>query len=105
MVRQLPRGQRFLSGVYFRFGRTNWRRKGKVLITPIQSIFLGIKGFNITLHLLLNNRIRAIEIENLTSQELNEKRLKFEIKWNFFNIIPLGTSFFVNLILLMLLST
>ena len=45
--------------------------------------FLGVQGLTIIIHLPLNKRIQAIDIENLTSQELNEERSKFERKWNF----------------------
>ena len=67
--------------------------------------FLGVQGLTIIIHLPLNNRIQAIDIENLTSQELNEERSKFERKWNFFNNIRSVISFSVSFILLILLST
>ena len=67
--------------------------------------FLGVQGLTIIIHLPLNKRIQAIDIENLTSQELNEERSKFERKWNFFNNIRSVISFSVSFILLILLST
>ena len=67
--------------------------------------FLGVQGLTIIIHLPLNNRIQAINIENLNSQELNEERSKFERKWNFFNNIRSVISFSVSFMLLILLST
>ncbi len=64
---------------------------------------LGVQGLTITIHLPLNNRLQAVDIENLTSEELYEERFKFEMKWNYFNKIRSFIAFFVTLMLLIFL--
>ena len=38
---------------------------------------LGVQGVTISIHLPLNNRIQAIDINNMNNQSLNEERTKF----------------------------
>ena len=61
---------------------------------------LVVQGLTITIHLPLNNIIQALDIENLTSQELSKERSKFEMRWNYFNRIRSFIAFIVSLMLL-----
>ena len=59
---------------------------------------LGVQGVTISIHLPLNNRIQAIDINNMNNQSLNEERTKFEMRWNYFNKIRTFIAFFTSLI-------
>ena len=64
---------------------------------------LGVQGITISIHLPLNNRIQAIDINNMNNQSLNEERTKFEMRWNYFNKIRTFIAFFTSLSFLLIL--
>ena len=64
---------------------------------------LGVQGVTISIHLPLNNRIQAIDINNMNNQSLNEERTKFEMRWNYFNKIRTFIAFFTSLSFLLIL--
>ena len=64
---------------------------------------LGVQGVTISIHLPLNNRIQAIDINNMNNQSLNEERTKFEMRWNYFNKIRTFIAFFTSLSFLFIL--
>ena len=64
---------------------------------------LGVQGITISIHLPLNNRIQAIDINNMNNQLLNEERTKFEKRWNYFNKIRTFIAFFTSLSFLLIL--
>jgi len=64
---------------------------------------LGVQGVTISIHLPLNNRIQAIDINNMNNQSLNEERTKFEMKWNYFNKIRTFIAFSTSLSFLLIL--
>ena len=64
---------------------------------------LGVQGVTISIHLPLNNRIHAIDINNMNNQSLNEERTKFEMRWNYFNKIRTFIAFFTSLSFLLIL--
>ena len=66
---------------------------------------LGVQGITISIHLPLNNRIQAIDINNVNDQSLNEERTKFETRWNNFNNIRTFIAFSTSLSFLLILIT
>ena len=64
---------------------------------------LGVQGITISIHLPLNNRIQAIDINNMNDQSLNEERTKFETRWNNFNKIRTFIAFSTSLSFLLIL--
>ena len=64
---------------------------------------LGVQGVTISIHLPLNNRIQAIDTNNMNNQSLNEERTKFEMRWNYFNKIRTFIAFFTSLSFLLIL--
>ena len=64
---------------------------------------LGVQGVTISIHLPLNNRIQAIDINNMNDQSLNEERTKFEMRWNYFNKIRTFIAFSTSLSFLLIL--
>ena len=64
---------------------------------------LGVQGVTISIHLPLNNRIQAIDINNMNNQSLNEERTKFEMRWNYFNKIRTFIAFFTSLSFLLIM--
>ena len=64
---------------------------------------LGVQGVTISIHLPLNNRIQAIDINNMNDQSLNEERTKFETRWNNFNKIRTFIAFSTSLSFLLIL--
>ena len=64
---------------------------------------LGVQGVTTSIHLPLNNRIQAIDINNMNNQSLNEERTKFEMRWNYFNKIRTFIAFFTSLSFLLIL--
>ena len=64
---------------------------------------LGVQGVTISIHLPLNNRIQAIDINNMNNQSINEERTKFEMRWNYFNKIRTFIAFFTSLSFLLIL--
>ncbi len=64
---------------------------------------LGVQGVTISIHLPLNNRIQAIDINNMNNKSLNEERTKFEMRWNYFNKIRTFIAFFTSLSFLLIL--
>ena len=75
------------------------------LIIFVGTIYLfGVQGITILVHLPLNERIQKININKMNYQLLSEERKKFETRWNYFNNIRTGISFFVSLILLLIVT-
>ena len=65
---------------------------------------LGVQGITISIHIPLNNHLQQVNIDELNSQKLSEERIKFENKWNNFNIIRTIIAFSVSVILLLILA-
>ena len=61
---------------------------------------LGVQGITLAIHIPLNNHIQKLNIEELDDKTLADERLKFETKWNFFNIIRTGIAISVSLLML-----
>ncbi len=74
-----------------------------ILIVVGLIYLLGVQGVTISIHLPLNNRIQAIDINNMNNQSLNEERTKFEMRWNYFNKIRTFIAFFTSLSFLLIL--
>ena len=75
------------------------------LIILISIIYLlGVQGITMVIHIPLNNHIQKVVIEELSYEAINEERVKFERKWNYFNNIRTSISISVSLLLLILLS-
>ena len=65
---------------------------------------LGVQGITISIHIPLNNHLQQVNIDELNLQKLSEERIKFENKWNKFNIIRTVIAFSVSVILLLILA-
>ena len=48
---------------------------------------LGVQGITISIHIPLNNHLQQVNIDELNAERLSEERIKFESKWNNFNIV------------------
>ena len=76
-----------------------------LLTIIIGTIYLfGVQGVTIGIHLPLNNQIQKVNTEELDDQKLNEERLNFEKKWNFFNNIRTIIAFFITLMFIVILK-
>ena len=76
-----------------------------LLTIIIGTIYLfGVQGLTIGIHLPLNNQIQKVNTEELDDQKLNEERLNFERKWNFFNNIRTIIAFFITLMFIVILK-
>ena len=76
-----------------------------LLTIIIGTIYLfGVQGLTIGIHLPLNNHIQKVNTEELDDQKLNEERLNFERKWNFFNNIRTIIAFFITLMFIVILK-
>ena len=65
---------------------------------------LGVQGITISIHIPLNNHLQQLNIDELNAERLSEERIKFESKWNNFNIIRTIIAFSVSVILLFILA-
>ena len=65
---------------------------------------LGVQGITLAIHIPLNNHIQKLNIEELDDKTLADERLKFETKWNLFNIIRTGIAISVSLLMLIQLG-
>ena len=65
---------------------------------------LGVQGITISIHIPLNNHLQQVNIDELNAQKLSEERIKFEKKWNNFNIIRTVIAFSVSAILLLIIT-
>ena len=65
---------------------------------------LGVQGITISIHIPLNNHLQQVNIDELNAERLSEERIKFESKWNNFNIIRTIIAFSVSVILLLILA-
>ena len=65
---------------------------------------LGVQGITISIHIPLNNHLQQVNIDELNAERLSEERIKFESKWNNFNIIRTIVAFSVSVILLLILA-
>ena len=65
---------------------------------------LGVQGITISIHIPLNNHLQQVNIDELNEEKLSEERIKFEKKWNNFNIIRTVIAFSVSVILLLILA-
>ena len=76
-----------------------------LMIICVCNIFLfGVQGITIIIHLPLNRRIQNLDINNLDKDKLNEERIKFENRWNYFNKIRTGIALFVSLMFLIIIN-
>ena len=58
----------------------------KWLIIVAGAIYLlGVQGITILVHLPLNDRIQRVKVDQVDDETVDEQRLIFEAKWNFFN--------------------
>ena len=62
---------------------------------------IGVQAITIIIHLPLNRRIQKIDINSTNLQSLNEERINFETKWNYFNNIRTVIAFLVTLFFLL----
>jgi uncharacterized membrane protein len=74
-----------------------------IVLVGITYLF-GVQGITIAFNIPLNKHIQKIKIEEMNHKTLAYERLKFEIKWNFFNNIRTVIAISVSLLLLILLS-
>ena len=74
-----------------------------IVLAGIAYLF-GVQGITIAFNIPLNKHIQKIKIEEMNHKTLAYERLKFEIKWNFFNNIRTVIAISVSLLLLILLS-
>ena len=74
-----------------------------IVLVGIAYLF-GVQGITIAFNIPLNKHIQKIKIEEMNHKTLAYERLKFEIKWNFFNNIRTVIAISVSLLLLILLS-
>ena len=65
---------------------------------------VGVQGITAAFHIPLNNHIQNFIIEDLNDETLADERLKFEVKWNFFNYIRTSIAISVSVLLLILLT-
>ena len=65
---------------------------------------LGVQGITISIHIPLNNHLQQVNIDELNAERLSEERIKFENKWNNFNIIRTMIAFSVSVLLLLILA-
>lgn len=78
---------------------------GAWMLLLIGAIYLiGVQGLTVTIHLPLNNRLQAIEVDILDNDQLSKERMNFEPKWNYFNCIRTGIAFAVSVALLILMA-
>lgn len=75
------------------------------LIVLVGAIYLsGVQGITISIHLPLNNHIQQLNVGEMNDQTLNDERVKFEAKWNFFNYIRTVVAFSVSLMFIVILT-
>lgn len=75
------------------------------LIVLVGAIYLsGVQGITISIHLPLNNHIQQLNVGEMKDQTLNDERVKFEAKWNFFNYIRTVVAFSVSLMFIVILT-
>ena len=75
------------------------------LIILVGAAYLpGVQGITLAIHIPLNNHIQKLNIEELDDKTLADERLKFETKWNLFNIIRTGIAISVSLLMLIQLG-
>ena len=75
------------------------------LIICVGGVYLiGVQGLTMAVHLPLNSRIKKLDISKLDNEVVKKERLNFEKKWNFYNKIRTGISFFVSLFFLTVAS-
>ena len=65
---------------------------------------LGVQGITVAIHIPFNNHIQKVKIEELNDENLANKRLKFETKWNFFNYIRTSIAISVSVLMLILIT-
>jgi uncharacterized membrane protein len=61
--------------------------------------FIGIMAVTIGGNIPLNNALEALQIESMTTEQMDEFRKSFENKWNRLNLIRAITSFLTFLLL------
>ena len=75
------------------------------LIICVGGVYLiGVQGLTMAVHLPLNSRIKKLDISKLDNEVVKKERLNFENKWNLYNKIRTGISFFVSLFFLSVAS-
>ena len=82
---------------------------GLIEAWPIISLgivyLLGVQGITILVHLPLNNRIQKLKIDELDDKSVNEHRIKFENRWNYYNNIRTVISFLVSIMFLLIITS
>ena len=66
---------------------------------------LGVQGITILVHLPLNHRIQKLKIDELDDKSVNEHRIKFESRWNYYNNIRTVISFLVSIMFLLIITS
>jgi len=51
------------------------------------SIFWGVQGLTVSIHLPLNKRIQRVNVGEMDPKALHEQRMLFEARWTHFNRI------------------
>ena len=75
------------------------------LIILVGAAYLqSVQGITLAIHIPLNNHIQKLNIEELDDKTSADERLKFETKWNLFNIIRTGIAISVSLLMLIQLG-
>ena len=75
-----------------------------IIILLGAAYLVGVQGITVAIHIPLNNHIQKLNIEELDDKTLADERLKFETKWNLFNIIRTGIAISVSLLMLIQLG-
>jgi len=75
------------------------------IIVLVGAVYLlGVQGITISIHLPLNNHIQQLNLGEMNDQTLNDERVKFEAKWNFFNYSRTVVAFSVSLMFIVILT-
>ena len=75
-----------------------------IIILLGAAYLVGVQGITVAIHIPLNNHIQKLNIEELDDKTLADEHMKFETKWNFFNIIRTGIAISISLLMLIQLG-
>ena len=75
-----------------------------IIILVGAAYLVGVQGIKVAIHIPLNNHIQKLNIEELDDKTLADEHMKFETKWNFFNIIRTGIAISISLLMLIQLG-
>lgn len=73
-----------------------------LLILAVAAYLAGVQVLTIVVHLPLNNKLQAYNVEAMSSKELYDARASFESRWNRSNQIRTGIACIVSLLLIVL---